>query len=223
MNYSCILVAAGSGRRSGLMYNKVLYKLDEQTVIEKSIEVFENDEDCQEIILVISEGEKELFEELNLPSKLRFAYGGTERKDSVYHGLESVASDYVMIHDGARPFLKMKYIEKLKEALLNHNAALLMVPTIDTSKRVENGYIVETLKREEIYNAQTPQAFKTSVIKEAYEKLIEDDRLTTDDAQVLEFYSDEKVKVIEGDYTNIKITTEEDIKSIRRNNHHNNI
>lgn len=211
MKYDAIVLAAGSGSRSGLSYNKVFYKLNDKTVIENSLKLFINDNDCEKVILVISESEYDDFINLNLSSKVVFAYGGQERFNSVENGLSKVSSEYVLIHDGARPYLSKDDLDKLKAALYNYNAALLMVKSIDTSKIVSNGIIDRTLDRSTIYNAQTPQAFKTSVLSDAYKKLNAANISVTDDSQIVEMFTNEKIKVVEGSYSNIKITTKEDL------------
>lgn len=211
MKYDAIVLAAGSGSRSGLSYNKVFYKLNEKTVIENSLKLFINDNDCEKVILVISESEYDDFINLNLSSKVVFAYGGQERFNSVENGLSKVSSEYVLIHDGARPYLSKDDLDKLKAALYNYNAALLMVKSIDTSKIVSNGIIDRTLDRSTVYNAQTPQAFKTSVLSDAYKKLNAANISVTDDSQIVEMFTNEKIKVVEGSYSNIKITTKEDL------------
>lgn len=211
MNYSSVVVAAGVGSRTGLNYNKVFFKLGDKTIIEKSIENFDNDKDCKEIILVISKNEERDFESLGLSNKVKFVYGGKRRQDSVYNGLLEVSEEYVMIHDGARPYIDMKEIQQIKEELKTNNAVLVMVPSIDTSKIVVDGYVKETLDRTIVYNAQTPQAFKTSLIKDCYVKINENNLEATDDAQVVEMMSDEKIKVVVGSYENKKITVENDL------------
>lgn len=211
MEYSAIVVAAGSGSRTGLSYNKVFYKIETETVIEKSINQFNKDSDCKEIILVINEKEKHFFESINLGEKIVYVKGGNERQESVYNGLIKAKSDYVMIHDGARPYLTYKIISDIKKALLSHDAVITMVKSIDTTKLVVDGMVEKTLEREKVYHAQTPQAFKKDLITKAYEALSTQGLKATDDAQVIELMTDEPVKVIDGDYKNIKITTINDL------------
>lgn len=209
MKYDAVVVAAGVGKRTGLTYNKVLYQLDDETVIEKSIRNFINDEDCQSIIIVVSESEIDDFKAVISNKKVQYAFGGAERQHSVYNGLLKVESPYVLIHDGARPYLSECSLNDLKKALKYNNAALLMVESIDTSKIVKNGYVQKTIDRSTLYHAQTPQAFKTKVILSAYEKLREANDSVTDDVQVVEKYSSEKIAVVVGEVSNIKITTKE--------------
>lgn len=212
MRYDCIITAAGSGRRSELEYNKVFHKISGETVIEMSAKHFLADKDCHKIIIVISEDELFLFEDLKMGDKVVFATGGKERSDSVNNGLALVESPYVMVHDGARPFLSEFSLNQIKSNLLNNDGVVLMVKSIDTSKIVIDGYIEKTIDRNTLYNAQTPQAFKTSILKEAYRKLSNSDLKVTDDSQVVELFTSAKIKMVEGDYNNIKLTVSEDFK-----------
>ena len=134
-----------------------------------------------------------------------------ERQDSVYEGLKHVTSDYVMIHDGARPFVKKDLLDRLVVGMEEYKAVLAMVPCKDTIKRVKDGKVVETLIRSELMQAQTPQAFDTVLIRNAYKDAIENNIQATDDASMLELQGKD-VYVVEGDYDNIKITTKEDLK-----------
>ena len=212
MNYSTILLAAGKGSRTNLEYNKVFYTFsDGMCVLEKSMAFFLKDEDCKQIILVCAEYEKdEVEKKYRIDPRIGVVTGGKTRQESVYNGLQIVNQDYVMIHDGARPYLQMKWIEQLKKALQDYSACLLMVPSVDTTKIVVDGFVQETLKRETIYHAQTPQAFKTSLIRMCHEKGM--NQQATDDAQLVEWYSNEKIKVVLSSFTNKKITLPEDLQ-----------
>ncbi len=211
MDYSCVVVAAGSGSRTGLNYNKVFYKLNDKTVIENSLLHFINDFDCKQIIVVINEKEKHLFEHLDLGGKIQYAKGGLTRQDSVYSGLKQVSQAYVMIHDGARPYVSKEVISKVKNALNTYDGAVVMVKSIDTIKIVKNGIIHSTPVRSSLYNAQTPQAFKTSLILEAYDTLYAKNLSVTDDCQAVELTVGSDIFVVEGDYSNIKVTVEKDL------------
>lgn len=212
MKYSVIILCAGIGKRSGLNYNKMLYIYDNKTVFEHTVSVFINDNNCDEIIITCRDNEMDSFKELVNDKRIKFVLGGKERQDSVYNGLQVVTSDYVLIHDGARSFISIKSINDLLDCLKDSDACLLMVPCKDTVKKVVDGKVVETLNRSELMQAQTPQAFKTSIIKQAYQQGIDDNYQATDDAQMVEKYSDIVVKSVMGDYSNIKITTKEDLK-----------
>lgn len=211
MNYSCVVVAAGSGSRTGLNYNKVFYKLNDKTVIESSLQHFVNDIDCKQIVLVVNENEQDDFIKLNLDKKVEYAKGGNTRQDSVYSGLQQVSQAYVMIHDGARPYISKDVISHTKQALNTYDGAVVMVKSIDTIKIVENGIIKSTPVRSSLYNAQTPQAFKTVLIKDAYDQLYAKNLAVTDDSQAVELTSNFDIFVVEGDYNNIKVTTQKDL------------
>ncbi len=209
--YSVVLLCAGKGKRTGLDYNKMLYKFKDKTVYEMTLNIFLSDEKCREIVVVTSEEEQLLFKQLCDDQRIIYTVGGKERQDSVYNGLKLVTSKYVLIHDGARPYVKLEHINCLLECLKEHKACLLMVPCKDTIKKVVGGKIVETLVRSELMQAQTPQAFHKDVVFDAYTKAIESHYMATDDAQMVEVFSDEDVYVVLGDYDNKKITTPEDL------------
>lgn len=212
MDYSLVLVAAGSGSRSGLEYNKVFFKIDDKTVIEHSISNFLSDQDCQEIIIVINPKEKHIFTDLITSEKIKYVNGGKTRQDSVNNGLQIVREDYVMIHDGARPYVTVDIINRVKTSLKLYDACVVMVNSIDTVKIVKNNIVKSTPDRNTLYNAQTPQAFKTSLIKNAYKTLYDKKLTVTDDCQAVEITSNVDIYVVEGDYKNIKITTVTDLE-----------
>ena len=211
MKYSLVLLSAGSGKRTGLKYNKIFYKIKERTVYEINISHFLDDERCQQIIVVTKENEIDDIKKLVSSDKIEYIYGGKERQDSVYEGLKLVNTDYVFIHDGARPYVSQKCINDLLECLKKYDAGLLMVPCKDTIKEVHDGFVVKTLKRETLMQAQTPQVFRSSLIKKAYQQAKDDGFMPTDDSQLFEKYIDQPIQAVLGDYSNIKITTQEDL------------
>ena len=214
MNYSVIVLAAGRGSRTNLDYNKVFYTFENgQTVLNKSLSVFLSDEDCKQVVLVCADYEKEyVSEHYSYDTRIQIVQGGKTRQDSVYNGLQVVNQDYVMIHDGARPFVEEKWISDLKHTLETESACLLMVPSVDTTKIVVDGYVKESLERKLVYHAQTPQCFKTGLIKECHQLAKNKQVQATDDAQLVEWFSDVKVKVVLSSFTNKKITLPEDLK-----------
>ncbi len=213
MKYSALICAAGSGTRMKLGYNKVYAKLkDGRSILDTTVSIFEKDEDCDQIIIVTDPEEYLSQHEGVLTGKVdKVVPGGDTRQKSVHNGLVEVKNEYVMIHDGARPFITQKELDSIKTTLESEDACLLMVPCKDTIKRVINGYVETTYDRSTLMNAQTPQAFKTSLIIDCSLKAIQDDFVGTDDASLVEKYSDVKVKAVEGSYANIKITTIEDL------------
>ena len=209
MDYSCVIVAAGKGSRMNLGYNKAYYMLDDKCILEHTIKAFKDDHDCKEIIVVCDIDD---FKAHIKDDDVILVSGGATRSDSVYNGLQKVSYEYVMIHDGARPYVSSKILDDTKQCLSKHNACLAMVDCKDTIKKVVDNKVVKTYVRSTLKNAQTPQSFKTSMIIEAYQKAIADNFVATDDASIYEVYGKDDVYVIEGSYDNIKITTIEDIK-----------
>ena len=209
MDYSCVIVAAGKGSRMNLGYNKAYYMLDDKCILEHTIKAFKDDHDCKEIIVVCDIDD---FKAHIKDDDVILVSGGATRSDSVYNGLQKVSYEYVMIHDGARPYVSSKILDDTKQCLSKHNACLAMVDCKDTIKKVVDNKVVKTYVRSTLKNAQTPQSFKTSLIIEAYQKAIADNFIATDDASIYEVYGNDDVYVIEGSYDNIKITTIEDIK-----------
>ena len=203
MNYDVIIVASGKGVRANLGYNKVFYEMKNgKRVLDCSIDLFKKDEDCRRIIVVTH---KKDFEYLD--DKVIKVEGGDERKDSVYNGLKEVISDYVLIHDGARPFIRKENIEDIKNSLKDNDAVCLGSIALDTIKLIDGDDIVETIDRNKVFIAQTPQAFKTSLIKDCYERC--KDLLFTDDSSLVESLG-YKVKVVLNNYDNHKLTREDD-------------
>lgn len=213
MKYSVLICAAGSGTRMNLGYNKVYMKLKNgKTILDTTIGVFYQDDDCDQIVVVSDPHMYLENHQGRLGEKVVLVQGGATRQESVRNGLLAVKNEYVMIHDGARPFVSKENLDAIKETLGQEDACLLMVPCKDTIKRVIDGCVEETYDRSALMCAQTPQAFKTDLIVSCMKKAIADHYTGTDDASLVEKYSDVKVKAVEGSYANLKITTIEDVK-----------
>lgn len=212
MEYSALIVAAGNGSRMKLGYNKVYASLEDgRMILSASITPFLNDPDCREVVIVTDPLEFREHYKFRFPGRIVLCGGGSTRQESVWNGLHAVMCDTVLIHDGARPFIKEADIQALKSVMETEKAALLTVPCKDTIKKVEDGYVKETFNRDELMAAQTPQAFRTSLIISCLEKAIRDGFTGTDDAMIVERYSREKIKAVRGSYANRKITTPEDL------------
>ena len=206
MKYDAVVVASGKGTRMRLNFNKVFLTIGNKTILERACLPFLEDKDCQRVVVVT---QKENFELVVKHEKILLAEGGAERKDSVCSGLALCKSRYVLIHDGARPFLESEDLEKLKNELKTCDAAILARRSTETVKRVVNGVITETLDREQLMFAQTPQGFRRKLLKEAYASLGERQNYT-DEASVMEAYGQE-VRVVPGSPRNRKITYIEDL------------
>lgn len=211
MNYSVVVLCAGKGTRSGLNYNKMLYSFKDKTVYEMTMELFLNDKRCKQIIVVTKKEEVSKLKKLIVSDKIEYIFGGKERQDSVYNGLQVVNQDYVLIHDGARPYLKIENVNDLLKCLESNDACLLTVPVKDTIKICQDGKVVETLPRSMLMQAQTPQAFKTSLIKECYQLGKDSGFLATDDTSLVEKFKNTEIRTVMGSYDNIKITTPDDL------------
>ena len=212
-----VIVAAGSGSRMKRDINKQFIKLDGKEIIAYTIEKFYKSEDIDDIVIVIKENEEKYFIE-NIINKygfdnIKIAYGGKERQDSVYNGIKKLNNncEIVLIHDGARPFVNEDIIKNSIEEAKENNAVVVGVPVKDTIKVVDwDGNIVDTPNRSLLWSVQTPQSFKYEIITKAYEYAYSNDYYGTDDAMLVEHIG-YNVKMIEGSYDNIKITTEEDL------------
>jgi 2-C-methyl-D-erythritol 4-phosphate cytidylyltransferase len=123
-----------------------------------------------------------------------------------------VTEEIVLVHDAARPYCTINLIDELLLAMETEQAAFLAVDVKDTVKEVKNGYVVKTINRESLKNAQTPQAFKTSLLLSCIHQAQEENFKATDDAQLIERYSNVPIRVVKGSYDNLKITTPEDVK-----------
>ncbi|MGI6393044.1 MAG: 2-C-methyl-D-erythritol 4-phosphate cytidylyltransferase [Candidatus Izemoplasmatales bacterium] len=209
MMYQALIVAAGSGSRSGLSYNKNLYLLKNKPMILYSVERFLEDKDCEGVIIVCSESDKDSFS-LILEDKARLVIGGTTRQISVSNGLNHIHSKYVLIHDGARPNLKKSAIAAIKAQLSLVDAATLCVVAKDALASVGKGMITHIIDRESTVQIQTPQGFLTSKIIKAHQLAKAHKHKYPDDASLIWSELKEKVAVVPGDSNNIKATTADD-------------
>ncbi len=210
--YRVVIPAAGAGKRMGADRNKLMLLLRDRSIIEWTLDVFEADPLCEEIILAINPAEQVWFEQVTdrYATPVRLVAGGRERQESVLRGLEVIeAPGIVLIHDGARPFIEQTAIHAVVAAAVEHNAAILAVPVKDTVKRIIGETIVETVPRDELMAAQTPQAFDLDTIRTVHQKAAEH-YLGTDDASLIE-WDGGKVTLVTGQYENIKVTTPDDL------------
>lgn len=219
---SVIIVSAGKGSRMKVDINKQFLKIGDKEVIAHTIDKFYNNKNIGEIITVIRKDEKEFFQK-NIINRygykdIKIIFGGKERQDSVYNGLKELKKDckIVLIHDGARPFVTSEIIEKSIECAKKYNSAIVGVPVKDTIKIVNKNYdVCDTPSRNTLWSIQTPQVFDYSLIMKAHKKAKEDKYYGTDDSMLMEHLG-YNVKVVEGSYNNIKITTPEDLKLAER-------
>ena len=214
-----VVLAAGRGSRMQSAVQKQYLHIGGRPVLYYSLKQFEDFDGVDEIILVTGENEieycrEEIVNTYNLKKVTGIIPGGKERYHSVYEGLCAAKEcDYVFIHDGARPFLDRSILERVLEAVREYRACVVGMPVKDTIKIAdENQFAAQTPDRSSLWMVQTPQVFEYNLIKDAYTRMMEAGVAgVTDDAMVLERMSGMQVKLVEGSYQNIKITTPEDL------------
>lgn len=213
-----IVLAAGRGRRMNSRVAKQYLLMDGKPILAYALKAFE-ESFIEEIVLVVEEGfedycRKEIVEKYSFRKVKKIIPGGKERFHSVFCGLNCIENaDYVYIHDGARPFISQEILERGREAVRVHGACVIGMPVKDTIKIADGtGMVESTPERSRVWQVQTPQIFSYSLIKEAYEKLMNrSDIRVTDDAMAVEEMLGRKVYLAEGSYENIKITTQDDL------------
>lgn len=225
--YTAIVLSAGKGLRMNSEVPKQYLELEGKPILYYSLRAFEESM-VSEIILVTGKEEiayckEEIVEKYGFTKVKAVTAGGKERYHSVFCGLQEMKkqesqADYVMIHDGARPFIDGGIITRCAEAVEEFQACVAGMPMKDTIKIVdEDLFAQETPERKYVWQIQTPQVFAFPMIYQAYQELVEREKSgeviqVTDDAMVLEMICKKKVKLVEGSYENIKITTPEDLK-----------
>lgn len=214
---SVIIPAAGMGRRMNASVNKQYLKINEKPILAYTLDVFENCPLVDEIILVINPEEQQLCREQVVEAysytKIKVTAGGNTRQESVYAGLKAVnpLTKIVLIHDGARPLIRESVIRRSIEETIKHRATVVGVPAKNTIKVMnEAGFVEATPDRNYLVEIQTPQTFAYDLITEAHQKALASGVVGTDDAFLVEWMQI-PVKIVVGDYTNIKITTPEDL------------
>ncbi|QLK85327.1 2-C-methyl-D-erythritol 4-phosphate cytidylyltransferase [Staphylococcus sp. 17KM0847] len=218
-DYYVIIPAAGKGTRMGRSYNKLLIELAGLTIIEHTIGIFQQDDACKGIYLAIQPNERDVLTTLldRFDKVKAMIDGGKERQESIHKVIQTLDiadNDIVLVHDGARPFVTHETIHKLSEAIDEYGAAVVGVQAKDTIKMVENHFVSQTLERRYLWQVQTPQGAQYAKLKSAYKCASHEGIVGTDDASLLE-YAGYAVFMVEGDYDNIKVTTEEDLTNAK--------
>lgn len=217
---TAIVLAGGSGKRMGSEVHKQYLLMGGKPVLFYSLKAFQDSDYIDEIILVTGAGEeeycrKQILDPYGITKVSRITAGGAERYHSVWNGLQAVEQEgYVFIHDGARPFIDEDMIRRAYECVAQHKACAAGMPVKDTIKIAdENGFVKATPDRNTLWMIQTPQVFETSLVKEAYSRLMQkEESNVTDDAMVVEQMLCLPVKLFPGSYENIKITTPGDLE-----------
>lgn len=215
-NVTAIIVSAGKGTRMGSEIPKQYMTIAGKTILETTLYKFDRDKLIDEIILVVNREDIDYVREeiaSNYEKVKVVLKGGKTRTESVYEGIKRLSENckVVLIHDGVRPFISYRLINTCVEKAYKHKACVPVIDVIDTIKEVRNSYVEKTLDRAILKAVQTPQAFDADLIRNCYEKAINEDISFTDDASIVEYYG-HKVKTVEGLSRNIKITTPLDLR-----------
>jgi 2-C-methyl-D-erythritol 4-phosphate cytidylyltransferase len=207
-----IILGAGNGTRMKTEKSKLLLDIMGSTVIERSVNAFLEISDIDDVIVTVREEDIEEFSNLLTDDRVTFVIGGSTRQESVKLAVETIdEAELIIIHDGARPLINTQDIENTIRAAKEYNAAAVGVPVKDTIKIIDDDkFVVQTPDRSKLFAVQTPQIFNFDLYKEAINKAEKKGKDFTDDCQLIE-YAGGKVKMVEGSYDNIKITTPDDI------------
>ena len=222
MRVAALVLGAGRGERLGHALPKAFVPVAGRALIAHALETFAAVQEIDCVVPVVPESERARFTELaaalSCAGRLAPAVaGGAERQHSVRAGLAALPEDVgiVAVHDAARPLVTRDAITRVLAAARRHGAAVLAAPVADTIKRVRDGRVVETPPRAECWAAQTPQAFRVELLREALDKAAAEGRIGTDCAQLVEALG-APVQVVEGDPGNLKITRPADLEAVER-------
>lgn len=212
MKVSLILACAGKGERAGCGKNKLLVKSGGSTCLEKTLSAFKESGLIDEFVIAVAPSDLEEIKELSLTDVV-LTEGGKTRTDSVKNALKKVSGEIVLIHDGARPFVRTRVIRDCIESVKKYGSAITVYPSRDTVIKAENGIIKSYLGKSGLYSVQTPQAFFTADVKKAYD--LAGEKTFNDDGEVYKTYIGEPHAVL-GDSDNVKITFSEDVSLLNK-------
>lgn len=213
-----VILVAGNSTRYGQNRNKNFETINGKTVMLYSLEAFHQNAYIDNIIIGAKKEEipiiQNMIQKRQWSKSINIVIGGNSRQETVYHCIQKTNADIIIVHDGARPMIKQSYINECVEAMKSYKGATIGVPSKDTIKITdENNVVIQSTQRSNTWMIQTPQCFDRKTLLELHKKY--ETEKVTDDCMLLEKNQD-KVKILEGDYTNIKITTYEDFDSIKR-------
>ncbi len=221
MNFA-IIVAGGSGKRFSKKVKKQFFKIDNETILEKTLSIFNSSNSIDSIVLVVPKSHIDIAKNLRKRfEKLNFiTIGGKERKYSVFNGLKTIENivnkkSKILIHDAVRPFVSNNLIDKMLEELDNYECVIPAIKIDDTLKEINTeSFVKKTVDRDRFVRVQTPQGFRISIIR--YYKEVMDKKVDFTDDSMIPEYLGKKVKIIQGEKKNIKITTPEDLEIISK-------
>lgn len=214
---TAIILVAGNSTRFGTGKNKNFELINGKAVLSYSLNEFDKNKYIDNIIIAMRQEDIKQVENIinlrKLHKDVQLVIGGNSRKESVNNCIKKTNSDIVIIHDGARPAIKQEYINKCIESMKDYKGVTIGVQSKDTIKITDNNNIVtKSTKRSNTWIVQTPQCFDRKILAELHEKYKDED--VTDDCMLLE-KDGYNIKILKGDYTNIKITTYEDINIVK--------
>jgi 2-C-methyl-D-erythritol 4-phosphate cytidylyltransferase len=210
---SVILLAGGVGARMGTSMPKQFLQINNKIIARYSFDLLTDMPEIAEIIVVCAPPYRHLFETSQTKVAIKFALPGERRQDSVYHGFQLVSShtELVVIHDAARPLISVEIVRRVAEAAHRYGAATAGVPVKFTIKESDGvSFVKKTPDRSRLWEIQTPQALKPDLLKQGFKKATEDGVTVTDDVALAELLQ-HKVKIVQGCYTNLKVTTPDDL------------
>lgn len=213
--FDAVLLMGGQGLRSGLQYNKVFYKINDVPIYQYALNSFLAIPECAAIILVIRGEDYALLSHQENP-RIKIAYAGNKRQDSVYNGVLMASEEYILVHDAARPNIKQEDILNIYQATLQYKLAFLGVGVSDTIHLCGEGFGLRTLNREELWAAQTPQGFLKSAYLDSSKEAKKENYYTSDDVALIQKYTTYQPKLVEGSIHNIKITNTQDLIIMER-------
>lgn len=208
MDISLIIVAAGFGRRLGGV-DKAFVKIAGKEIILYSFETFEKVPQIKEKIIVVNKENVDKAKSVFHGKNVKFVFGGSIRAESVKNGVLVAKENFVMVHDAARPFVSVSLIERVINALKGADSVIPTLKVKPTIKVVEDGFVFRTLKRDTLAVVQTPQLFRKEQLLSAYEKFTDLSGIT-DESMLIEKLG-KRVRVVEGEEKNLKITTPLDL------------
>ncbi|SHF09253.1 2-C-methyl-D-erythritol 4-phosphate cytidylyltransferase [Seinonella peptonophila] len=214
MSVGVVIPAAGVGKRMGTKESKQFLFLHHSPILVHTLEIFDSHPQVDEIVVVTRADEiercYEWLDREHLSKVKKVVPGGRERQESVFLGLQQLTTDYVLVHDAVRPFVTSDLVGRIIDLVRVEQAVVTAVPMKDTVKRSDDSrYVSQTIERQSLWAIQTPQAFQRDLLWKAHQRA--DGKLfATDDSMLVEELGF-PVKIIEGEYTNIKITTPDDL------------
>lgn len=211
MQYSLILLAAGSGSRTGLDHNKVFHRIHGKMVVEYSLEFFKKQAYCRQIILVCHAADFNFVHNRFHEQVDAIVTGGSTRQNSVLKGLNKALHDYVLVHDAARPFLSEDHLDALLRDVVDTKATTLAIPVSDTIVETSGNRLTKTLNRSELVALQTPQAFDRTLLMKAHQAAHKIGYLATDDTDLIRRFTAVMPSYVLGDPRSMKLTLEADI------------